>query len=137
MDGGWEMRTKKLFLLSAIVMAACAGFVPAAMAGADPGTLHAAAGLTAPVVTSGGYRAVEIKNTFGEYPDPRVLRVISLIEKKTDNQKVLAQIRHKLTNIGEERLRMISSLSERLVSKGPEAESEVAFLLLTALIIFS
>lgn len=133
------MRTNNLLLLSAIVIAACAGFVPAAMAGADPGPggLYSSAGLTAPVSAAAGYGAVQLKNTFGEYPDPRVLRVISLIEKKTDNKRVLAQIRHKLTNIGEERLRMISSLSERIVSKGREAESEVAFLLLTALIIFS
>lgn len=133
------MRTKKLLLLSAIVIAAYAGFVPVAIAaaGPGPGTLYASAGLSALVSAEGGYGAVQLKNTFGEYRDPRVLRVISLIEKKTDNQKVLAQIHHKLTNIGEERLRMISSLSERITSKGQEAESEVAFLLLTALIIFS
>jgi len=101
------MRTKNLLLLSAMVIAVFVGFVPTAMAGTDAGSeaLHASAGLTAPVSTSGGYPAVQIKNTFGEYPDPRVLRVISLIEKKTDNQKVLAQIRYKLTNIGEDRLR--------------------------------
>ncbi|MGC2061777.1 MAG: hypothetical protein WA610_02285 [Thermodesulfovibrionales bacterium] len=100
--------------------------------------------------TAQGQGSVGLKSTFGESlgagalspsadsgPSPRILRVLSLIETKTDDQKVLKQIRHKLTNMGEERLGMITSLSERIISKGQEAESEVAFLLLTALIIFS
>lgn len=132
------MRTKSLLLLSAIVIAASACFAPAAAAGAEPGPgAMQTAFLSAPGSAARGHAAVQLKNTFGEYRDPRVLKVISLIERKTDNQKVLAQIRHTLTGMGEERLRMVTSLSERIRAGGREAESDVAFLLLTALIIFS
>ncbi|MBA4373616.1 MAG: hypothetical protein C0402_12250 [Thermodesulfovibrio sp.] len=139
-NGGKSMRGKKSILLSIIMLflvsaAWTAYAAEPGQAAADPYNRSDAAAIVP------GQGSAELKSTFGESSNSssqsRILRVLSLIEKKTDNPKVLGQIRHKLTNMGEERLRMITSLSERIINRGQEAESEVAFLLLTALIIFS
>ncbi len=120
---------RKLFLLAVVVAAALACFVPAAPAGA----------------AAGGYPA-HITSTFGRRPDnavtfgpaySRVLKVISLLEKKTDDPKVIDRLRRKISALGEKRLQMVSSLSDRILSKGHTAEADVAFLLVTALIVFS
>ena len=151
------MRGNKIILLTMIMLFIISTVmnVYAAETGQTSADRHSWADTTA---IAQGHQTVGLKSIFGESlgggtvspssdsgldyganPGPKsgILRVLSLIEKKTDDQMVLKQIRHKLTNIGEERLRMITSLSDRIISKGPEAESEVAFLLLTALIIFS
>jgi len=134
------MRTNILLVLSVIVLSAFAGFISAAPAGADAGSgtlSSSAAGVPAPVSLSGGYSPVQITNTFGVHPDPRVLKVISLLEKKTDDPKVVDRLRQKLSRIGEKRLQMVSLLSDRILSREHEAEADVAFLLMTALIVFS
>lgn len=133
------MKNNNLLLLSAVVIAALAGFVPAggAVAAAGPGILHSQAGLPEHVPSAVAHGAVQVKSDFGERTDARTLRVLSLVESRTSDPRVLSQIRHKLSTVSDGQLQMLSSLSERVVSRGGKAESDVAFLLLTALIIFS
>lgn len=125
---------KNLFLLSAVVIVVLACFVNSAMAGtADgPGILYPPAGH---IQSSFGHRP-EAAITFGP-ADARILKVISLLEKKTDDPKVIERLRHKLAALGEKRLQMVSSLSDRILDHRHEAEADVAFLLVTALIVFS
>ncbi len=133
-----------LIVLTGIVFAASTGI---AAASGQAASQVSAAGLSD---ASGSDHSGDLKSTFGErsdagrvypqlYPqlDSRALRVLSLVEQKTSDQKVLNHIRYKLSTVSEDRLSMISSLSDRILSQGGEAEAHVAFLLLTALIIFS
>ncbi|MDA8084439.1 MAG: hypothetical protein M0024_12350 [Nitrospiraceae bacterium] len=120
---------RKLFLLAVFAAAALACFVPAASAGAAAGAYPAH-------ITGAFGQRPDTAVTFGQ-TDSRVLKVISLLEKKTDDPKVIGRLRSKISALGEKRLQMVSSLSDRILSKEHTAESDVAFLLVTALIVFS
>lgn len=133
-----------LIVLTGILFAASTGI--AAESGQSASQVGAA-GLSG---AASSYHRGDLKSTFGERSDAgrvdpqlepqldaRALRVLSLVEQKTSDQKVLSHIRYKLSTVSEDRLRMISSLSDRILSRGGEAEAHVAFLLLTALIVFS
>jgi hypothetical protein len=63
--------------------------------------------------------------------------VLSVLEKRVGDQRLLGKIRDKLPTLSEDRLRMIASLSERVAVDDHSAKTDIAFLLLTALIIFS
>ena len=133
-----------LIVLTGILFTASTGITAASGQAASQ---VSAAGLSD---ASGSYHRGDLKSTFGERADTgratpqlspqldaRALRVLSLVEQRTSDQKVISHIRYKLSTVSEDRLRMISSLSDRIVSRGGEAEAHVAFLLLTALIVFS
>ncbi|MBI5640877.1 MAG: hypothetical protein HZA17_10665 [Nitrospirae bacterium] len=66
-----------------------------------------------------------------------MFRVLAVLETKIVDPDLLEKVRDKLSTMSEDRMRVAVSLSERVVEKAPEAETDVAFLLLTTLIIFS
>lgn len=66
-----------------------------------------------------------------------VSKVLSVIEKRVGDQKLVKKIKDKLPTVSEERLHMLASLSERIADDKQSAKTEIAFLLLTTLIIFS
>ena len=67
----------------------------------------------------------------------RIDRILTLVRTRSDDPKVLGQIRHKLLGISGERLLMISSLSDRITARTGETGNDVAYLLMTTLIILS
>ena len=64
-------------------------------------------------------------------------KILTLVRTKSDDPRVLGQIRHKLLAISGERLLMISSLSDRITAQAGETGNDVAYLLMTTLIILS
>ncbi len=69
--------------------------------------------------------------------DPDALKVLSLMEKRVTDRQLLKKIRDKLPELGEDRLRMLASLSDEVNSENRGAKTDFAFLVLTTLIIFS
>ncbi len=67
----------------------------------------------------------------------KIDRILTLVRTKSDDPRVLGQIRHKLLGISGERLLMISSLSDRIIAHDGETGTDVAYLLMTTLIILS
>jgi hypothetical protein len=67
----------------------------------------------------------------------RIDRILTLVRTRSDDPRVLGQIRHKLLAISGERLLMISSLSDRITAQAGETGNDVAYLLMTTLIILS
>ena len=67
----------------------------------------------------------------------RIDSILSIVRMRSDDPRILGQIRHKLLAISGERLLMISSLSDRIIAQAGEPGTDVAYLLLTSLIILS
>lgn len=68
---------------------------------------------------------------------PDIFKVLSVLERRTGDQRLLEKARYKLVGMSERRIRLAASLSERIIDEGPGAETDIAFLLLTTLIVFS
>lgn len=146
------IRIASLFtILSSFFM--IAGICPAAgYPGMNTGAGHAAdqhkRSFQSPGLFDGYPKSLTMKSVSGNSELPR--RRFSLIEKRTDMFKVLSvlekrisdsvlldKVRHKLPELSQERLSMISSLSERMEGSRRKPENDVAFLLIATLIIFS
>jgi hypothetical protein len=67
----------------------------------------------------------------------RIERILTIVRTRSDDPRVLGQIRHKLLSISGERLLMISSLSDSIIAPAGDARNDVAYLLMTTLIILS
>ena len=65
------------------------------------------------------------------------LKILSVLENKMGSQKSLERVKIKLFKLSDERTRLIASLSELVANEGNRAGADVAFLLLTALIVLS
>jgi hypothetical protein len=63
-----------------------------------------------------------------------VFKILSVLEKKMEDQQSLEKTRDKLFTLNHEQIRLMASLSDRVVKGGNTTGSEVAFLLMTALI---
>jgi hypothetical protein len=68
---------------------------------------------------------------------PDIFKVLSVLESRTGNQGLLEKARYKLAGMSERRIRLAARLSERIIDEGPGAKTDIAFLLLTTLIVFS
>ena len=85
--------------------------------------------------SSAGTAASERIRLTGLGPD--IFKVLSVLERRTGDQRLLEKARYKLVEMSERRIRLAASLSERIIDEGPGAETDIAFLLLTTLIVFS
>jgi energy-converting hydrogenase Eha subunit H len=63
-----------------------------------------------------------------------VFKILSVLEKKMEDQQSLEKTRDKLFTLNHEQIRLMASLSDRVAKGGNTTGSEVAFLLMTALI---
>ena len=61
-------------------------------------------------------------------------KILLVLENRIDDQQLLERTRDKLLTLDERQIRLIASLSDRVVKEGNTTGSEVAFLLMTALI---
>jgi hypothetical protein len=96
---------------------------------------HAAARGAAPVF-SGVHAAAERHYSLIDRSS-EMFKVLSVVEKRVGNERLLKKIRDKLPALSDDRLKMIASLSEKIDADDHSAQTDIAFLLLTTLIIFS
>jgi len=77
----------------------------------------------------------------GEYQqmhrETDVMKIMSVLEKRVGDQKLLEKTKEKLSTLREPEFSLITSLSEQIMKEGDRPGVDIAFLLLTALIIFS
>lgn len=66
-----------------------------------------------------------------------VSRVISVLKARTDDQKLLDKAREKLSEMNSKELRLLVSLCDRIRSEGDTAGADIAFYLVTTLLILS
>lgn len=66
-----------------------------------------------------------------------ISKILSVLEKKTGDQKLVEKAKDKLFTLSEGKIRLISSLCERISHDSYSADADIAFLLITTLIIFS
>ena len=144
MVGGIDMKRRKIVLfLITVISAVCVSVV---CYGAEQRQASAEYDKSLSTLAMNDYNRATLQASFGaslgrEAVSPGqpsdMVRVFSLFETKIGDQRVLSRIRYKLSLLSEERLRTLASLSERIIREGREAQADVAFLLLTTLIIFS
>ena len=63
-----------------------------------------------------------------------VSKILSVFENRIEDQQLLERTKDKLLALDQRQLRLIASLSERVAKGGNTAGSDIAFLLMTALI---
>jgi hypothetical protein len=63
-----------------------------------------------------------------------VSKILSVFENRIEDQPLLERTKDKLLALDQRQLRLIASLSERVAKGGNTAGSDIAFLLMTALI---
>src|SRR5207253_11269953 len=61
-------------------------------------------------------------------------RILSVVERTVDNEQVVARVRQKLSTLDDKRLRLLGTLADRLDTDRGKPRSDVALLLLVALI---
>lgn len=66
-----------------------------------------------------------------------ISKILSVLEKKTGDQKLVEKAKDKLSTLSGGEIRLISSLCERISEDSYSAGADIAFLLITTLIIFS
>jgi hypothetical protein len=65
------------------------------------------------------------------------LKILSVLEERTGDQRLLERAWEKLLTLSDKEIRLIGSLCERISSDGQTAGGDIAFLLVTALIVLS
>jgi hypothetical protein len=80
------------------------------------------------------YAAAVTQETRARLAETR--RILSVVERTVDNEQVIARVRQKLSTIDDKRLRLLSTLADRLDTDRGKPRSDVALLLLVALIAF-
>jgi hypothetical protein len=68
---------------------------------------------------------------------PDMFKVLSVIGRHTGDRKLLEKVKYKLSSMSHDRLRLAVSLSERLSDDNRGVRRDIAFFLLTTLIVFS
>ena len=63
-----------------------------------------------------------------------VLKILSVLENKIEDQQLLGKTKEKLLSLSDRETRLIASLADRVTQGGNTTGSNVAFLLMTALI---
>jgi hypothetical protein len=66
-----------------------------------------------------------------------MFKVLSVIGLHTGDRKLLEKVKYKLSTMSHDRLRLAVSLSERLSDDSRGVRRDIAFFLLTTLIVFS
>jgi hypothetical protein len=73
----------------------------------------------------------------GMHRETDMAKILSVLEKKVDDQKMLDRARQKLLTLQEPQFSLIASLSEQIVKEGDQPGVDIAFLLITILIVLS
>jgi hypothetical protein len=68
---------------------------------------------------------------------PEMFKVLSVIGHRTGDRKLLEKVKYKLSTMSNNRLRLAVSLSERAADDSHGVRTDIAFFLLTTLIVFS
>jgi hypothetical protein len=76
------------------------------------------------------------RNDQGDHTS-EVYKILSVLEGRIEDPKLIQKVKDKLSTLKGDRLRMVVSLSERITDGNHGAETDIAFFLLTTLIIFS
>ena len=80
-------------------------------------------------------------NADGEYRgmhrETDMTKILSVLGKKVDDQKMLERAREKLFTLQEPQFSLIASLSEQIIKEGNQPGVDIAFLLITILIVLS
>lgn len=66
-----------------------------------------------------------------------MLKILSVLESKMEGERIPEKARDKLSTLGDGQLRLMASLSELVADDGHRAAADIAFLLITALIVLS
>jgi len=66
-----------------------------------------------------------------------IFKILVVLENKVDGHTLPEKAREKIFTLGDAQIRLIASLCDRIVGAGDTAGANIAFLLVTALIIFS
>lgn len=66
-----------------------------------------------------------------------IFKVLTVLGDRIEDPRLLKEARYKLIGMSERRLQLAVSLSERVADDASRAETHIAFLLLTTLIVFS
>jgi len=66
-----------------------------------------------------------------------VFKILSVLKGRIEDPKLIQKVEDKLSTLREDRLHMVVSLSERITDGDRGVETDIAFFLLTTLIIFS
>lgn len=64
-------------------------------------------------------------------------KVLSVVEHRTKDGKVMEKMREKLSTLGDRELHLAASLCERIARDDDSARSDIAFSIVTALIVLS
>ena len=73
----------------------------------------------------------------GMYSEVEIRKIMAVLDNKIEGEKSTAKAKDKLMNLGDLQTRLIVSLSEIVIQRDPAPAADIAFLLLTVLIIFS
>lgn len=65
---------------------------------------------------------------------PDVSKILWVLENKIEDQQLLERTKDKLLTLDHRQIRLIASLSDRVAKEGNTTGSDIAFLLMTALI---
>jgi hypothetical protein len=71
------------------------------------------------------------------YHRAELRKVLSVVEHRTKNEKVREKMRDKLSAMSDRQLRLTASLCERIARDDDSARSDIAFSIVTALIVLS
>ncbi len=64
-------------------------------------------------------------------------KIIPVLEDKIHNQKLLEKSKEKINGMGDREIRLVAALCEKISCEGETVSSDIAFLLVTALIVLS
>ena len=66
-----------------------------------------------------------------------MLKILSVLESKMEGERIPDKARHKLFTLEDGKLRLMASLSDLIAHDGRKTTADVAFFLITALIVLS
>lgn len=70
-------------------------------------------------------------------PSPDMVRILSVLEKRVEDGKLMEKAKEKLATMNGEDLRLIASLCERIEARGHDAGADIAFLMAAMLVVLS
>ena len=73
----------------------------------------------------------------GPITNVEMLKILPVLEDKISNKKLLEKSKEKIYTMNTHELRLVAALCEKISDKGQTVSSDIAFLLVTALIVLS
>jgi hypothetical protein len=90
--------------------------------------------LLSPTIATGGTTDLRSSDQNLLHRRADVIKILSVLENRTEDQKILEKARDKLFNLSDRQFSLVASLSKRIAKEGNKAGTEMAFLLITVLI---